>query len=76
MTDQPIIAGAAKPVRLAATARPKVASAIWWNWINSIVLATMLALIGMCLAYTIGWAIDHTGCVGGSTVMLSETLAG
>ncbi len=49
---------AAKPVRLAATARAKVGSAIWWNWINSIVLAAFLTLIGMSLAYVIGWAAD------------------
>lgn len=49
---------AAKPVRLAATARSKVGSAIWWNWINSIVLAAFLTLIGMSLAYVIGWAAD------------------
>jgi heat shock protein HtpX len=49
---------AAKPVRLADTARHKVASAIWWNWVNSIVLAGMLTLVGMALAYIIGWAID------------------
>ena len=49
---------AVKPVRLAATARANVASAVWWNWINSIVLAAMLTLVGMALAYIIGWAID------------------
>jgi len=49
---------AVTPVRLAATARTKVASAVWWNWINSIVLAAMLTLVGMTLAYIIGWAID------------------
>src|SRR5690242_18706895 len=49
---------AVKPVRLAPTARPKVASAIWWNWINSLVLAALLTLVGMTLAYVIGWAID------------------
>lgn len=49
---------AAKPVRPAATVRAKVASAIWWNWINSIVLAAMLTLVGMALAYVVGWAID------------------
>ena len=49
---------AVKPPRMAATARPKVASAIWWNWFNSLVLAGMLTLVGMTLAYIIGWAID------------------
>ncbi|HEY7610240.1 MAG TPA: M48 family metalloprotease [Alphaproteobacteria bacterium] len=49
---------AVKPVRLAPTPRAKVASAIWWNWINSFVLAALLTLIGMVLAYIIGWAID------------------
>ena len=49
---------AVKPVRLAPTARTKVASAIWWNWINSLVLAALLTLVGMTLAYVIGWAID------------------
>jgi heat shock protein HtpX len=49
---------AAQPVSPAATVRAKVASAIWWNWINSIVLAAMLTLVGMALAYAVGWAID------------------
>jgi heat shock protein HtpX len=49
---------AVKPARLAPTARAKVASAIWWNWINSLVLAALLTLVGMGLAYIIGWAID------------------
>ena len=49
---------AVKPPRRAATARAKVASAIWWNWINSLILAGLLTLIGMTLAYIIGWAID------------------
>ena len=49
---------AMKPVRLAANARAKVAGAVWWNWINSLVLAALLTLIGMALAYVIGWAID------------------
>jgi len=49
---------AVKPVRHAPTARAKVAGAVWWNWINSIVLAAMLTLVGMALAYAIGWAID------------------
>jgi heat shock protein HtpX len=49
---------AVKPPRLAATARHKVASAVWWNWINSLFLAGLLTLIGMTLAYIIGWAID------------------
>ena len=49
---------AVKPARLAPTARTKVASAIWWNWINSLVLAALLTLIGMSLAYVVGWAID------------------
>jgi heat shock protein HtpX len=49
---------AVKPPRLAAVARPKVASAIWWNWFNSLLLAGMLTLVGMALAYIIGWAID------------------
>ncbi len=49
---------AVKPHRPAATARHKVASAIWWNWINSLVLAGMLTLVGMTLGYVIGWAID------------------
>jgi heat shock protein HtpX len=49
---------AVKPPRLAATARAKVASAIWWNWLNSLILAALLTLVGMTLAYIIGWAID------------------
>jgi len=49
---------AVKPVRLAPTARTKVASAIWWNWINSLVLAALLTLVGMTFAYVVGWAID------------------
>jgi len=49
---------ALKPPRLAATARPKVASAIYWNWINSLILAGLLTLVGMTLAYVIGWAAD------------------
>jgi heat shock protein HtpX len=49
---------AVKTSRPAETARHKVASAIWWNWINSLVLAGMLTLVGMGLAYIIGWAID------------------
>jgi heat shock protein HtpX len=49
---------AVKPPRLAATARAKVASAIWWNWMNSLILAALLTLVGMTLAYVIGWAID------------------
>ena len=49
---------ALKPARPAATARAKVASAIWWNWINSLALAAMLTLVGMALAYIIGWAIE------------------
>jgi heat shock protein HtpX len=48
---------AVKP-RLASTARHKVASAIWWNWMNSLILAGLLTLVGMTLAYIIGWAID------------------
>ncbi len=47
-----------KPKRLAATARHKVASVIWWNWINSMVLCVTLTLVGGALAYVIGWAID------------------
>jgi heat shock protein HtpX len=49
---------AVQPPRRAETARHKVASAIWWNWMNSLVLAAMLTVVGMALAYTIGWAID------------------
>lgn len=49
---------AAKPPHLAATARHKVASAIWWNWANSLLLAAMLTFVGMAFAYTVGWAID------------------
>jgi heat shock protein HtpX len=49
---------ALKPARTAAPARAKVASAVWWNWINSIVLAALLTLVGMTLAYIIGWAIE------------------
>lgn len=49
---------AVKSPRLAETARPKVASAIWWNWCNSLLLCGMLTLVGMTLAYIIGWAID------------------
>ncbi len=49
---------AARPSRLAATARHRVASAIWWNWINSMVLCAALTLVGGALAYVIGWAID------------------
>lgn len=49
---------AAKPKRLAETARHKVASAIWWNWINSMLLCAALTLVGGALAYVIGWAID------------------
>jgi len=48
----------AKPARRAPVARVRVASAIWWNWIISIVLATLLTTIGMSLAYVIGWAFD------------------
>ncbi len=49
---------ATKPKRLAETARHKVASAIWWNWINSMLLCVALTLVGGALAYVIGWAID------------------
>ena len=49
---------AVKPPRLAETARHKVAKAIWWNWMNSLLLAGMLTLVGITLAYVIGWAID------------------
>lgn len=49
---------AVKPQHRAATARHKVASAIWWNWVNSLILAGLLTLVGMTLAYIIGWAID------------------
>jgi heat shock protein HtpX len=49
---------AVKPPRPATTARAKVASAIWWNWINSLILAGLLTLVVMTLAYIIGWAID------------------
>jgi len=54
---------AANPQQPATTARHevarhKVASAIWWNWANSLLLAAVLTLIGMTLAYTVGWAID------------------
>jgi heat shock protein HtpX len=49
---------AVQPKHLAETARHKVAQAIWWNWMNSLLLAGLLTLVGMALAYTIGWAID------------------
>ncbi|MBL8662360.1 MAG: M48 family metalloprotease [Candidatus Odyssella sp.] len=49
---------AARPKRLAATARHRVASAIWWNWINSMALCAALTLVGGALAYVVGWAID------------------
>src|SRR5258706_10390406 len=49
---------AANRLRLAPVAREKVVSAIWWNWINSLGLAALLTLIGMSLAYAIGWAAD------------------
>ena len=45
-------------MRLAPTARVKMASAIWWNWINSLILAALLTLIGMSHAYAVGWAAD------------------
>ena len=38
--------------------RERVASAIWWNWANSIMLAALLTVIGMGLAYIVGWAAD------------------
>lgn len=54
---------AVKPPQPAPTARHtvarhKVASAIWWNWANSLLLVGMLTLTGMALAYTVGWAAD------------------
>ena len=49
----PMSETAAKPKRLAETARYKVASAIWWNWINSALLCVALTLVGGTLAYVV-----------------------
>lgn len=57
MSAEPTAVEPRNPARRLATGRAKVASAIWWNWINSMVLAVLLTLVGMSLAYIIGWAI-------------------
>lgn len=47
-----------RPAAPQKASREKVYSAIWWNWINSLILAALLTLIGMGFAYIVGWAID------------------